>query len=308
MNYQSTSVQVRVPASTSNLGAGFDCFGLALKLYLTVKTDVDPELKEPYIIETAAGEHNAALSRSEDNLTYRAMVYAGERENSPLPSVRLYIDNKIPVSRGLGGSAAAIIAGLKTYQVLCKPSLSDEQILRYATELEGHPDNAAPSLFGGFVVNCTDEAGEVLSLRSTWPSEIKIILVVPSVRLDTKEARALLPDVVSHREAVFNLQRAALFVTALTEKRYDLLWEAMQDRLHQQNREHLVSGLAEVLATPRSDGLLGVALSGAGPSVVGLVDGNVEEIGRLLAGGFERNGVRIQILQLEIDTQGCRVI
>src|SRR5436189_6206332 len=128
MNEPATSVEVRVPASTSNLGPGFDCFGLALKLYLTVKAHLDPELEEPYIIETSAGEHNAALSRSEDNLIYRAMVYAAERENSTLPRVRLYIDNKIPVSRGLGGSAAAIIAGLKTYQVLCQPAWSDEQI------------------------------------------------------------------------------------------------------------------------------------------------------------------------------------
>ena len=263
MHQQTTTVEVRVPASTSNLGPGFDCFGLALKLYLTVKAHLDPESKKPYIIETAAGEHDAALSRSEDNLIYRAMVYAAERENSTLPPVRLYIDNEIPVSRGLGGSAAAIIAGLKTYQILCKPSLPDEQILRYAMELEGHPDNAAPSLFGGFVVNCTGEEGMVLSLRSTWPGEIKIIVVVPNVRLDTKQARAVLPDVVPHREAVFNLQRAALLVTALRENRYDLLWEAMQDRLHQQKREHLVPGLAEVLATPRIDGLLGVALSGA---------------------------------------------
>lgn len=298
------NVGLRVPASTSNLGAGFDCFGLALQLYLKVSARIDLDSQDPCVIRLAEGNQNEGLSRTSDNLIYRAMGYAAEQQGCALPPVHLEIDNSIPVSRGLGGSAAAIIAGIKMFDLLCNASLSNDQILHYATELEGHADNAAPSLFGGFAVNCTGGDPDVISLRHPWPADLKVIVVVPEIHLDTKLARAALSDVVNHRDAVFNLQRAALFVAALSGGRYDLLWEAMQDRLHQQKRETLVPGLAEALAVPKTSGLVGIALSGAGPSVVALAIENFAEIGAALAAGFERNGIATRVLQLEIDTEG----
>jgi homoserine kinase len=298
------NVELRVPASTSNLGAGFDCFGLALRLYLKVSARIDLDSQDPCVIRLAEGNQNESLSRTSDNLIYRAMVYAAEQQGRALPPVHLEIDNSIPVSRGLGGSAAAIIAGIKMFDLLCDASLSNDQILRYGTELEGHADNAAPSLYGGFAVNCTGSDSDVISLRHPWPADLKVIVVVPEIHLDTKLARAALSDVVNHRDAVFNLQRAALFVAALSGGRYDLLWEAMQDRLHQQKRETLVPGLAEALAVPKTSGLVGVALSGAGPSVVALATENFAEIGAALSAGFERNDIATRVLQLEIDTEG----
>jgi homoserine kinase len=301
-------IELRIPASTSNLGAGFDCFGLALQLYLKVKARIDLDAQDPCIIELADGNQNESLSRTHDNLIYRAMAYAAERQGRTLPPVHLEIDNSIPVSRGLGGSAAAIIAGIKMFDLLCNGSLSNDQILRYATELEGHADNAAPSLLGGFAVNCTGGEADVISLRHPWPADLKVIVVVPETHLDTKLARAALSEVVNHCDAVFNLQRAALFVAALSEGRYDVLWEAMQDRLHQQKREKLVPGLAEALAVPKTPGLAGVALSGAGPSVVALAIENFTEIGAAVAAGFERHGIPAKVLQLEIDTEGTTLI
>ena len=298
------TVELRNPASTTNLGAGFDCFGLALQLYLKVKGRIDLDAPSPCVIELAKGNQNESLSRSADNLIYRTMAYTAKRQGRTLPPVRLEIDNSIPVSRGLGGSAAAIIAGIKMFDLLCEASLSNDQILRYATELEGHADNAAPSLFGGFAVNCAGGEPDVISLRHPWPADLKVIVVVPEIHLDTKLARAALAELVNHRDAVFNLQRAALFVAALSERRYDLLWEAMQDRLHQQKREKLVPGLAEALAVPKTPGLAGVALSGAGPSVVALATDNFTEIGSALSAGFERNGIATEVLQLEIDHEG----
>jgi homoserine kinase len=303
---QTKSVQVTVPASSSNLGAGFDCFGLALQLYLTVRAVTDP--MGGCVIRVGDGAENAAVQLNADNLIYRAMVYAAEREGISLPGVRLEIENEIPVSRGLGGSAAAIIAGIKLFALLCERPLSNEKVLQYATELEGHADNAAPSLLGGFVINCIGESKQVISLRQPWPSEIKVVVVVPDLHLDTKLARAALATEVSHTDAVFNLQRSALFTAAIAAARYDLLWEAMQDRLHQQERSMLVPGLLEALATPPMNGLLGVALSGAGPSVVALANNNFEQVGALIAGRFAERGVNARVMQLEIDKEGARAV
>jgi homoserine kinase len=300
------SASVRVPASTSNLGAGFDCFGLALQLYLKVTATADFDSQVDCVVRLGNGKENSGLPLTSENLIYRAMTYAAQREKLTLPPVQLEIDNDIPVSRGLGGSAAAIIAGIKLVALLCDRSLPDDRILHYAAELEGHADNAAASLLGGFVVNCIADRNRVFALPRPWPEDIKIVVVIPELHLDTKLARAALSDVVNHGDAVFNLQRSVLFTAALAEHRYDLLWEAMQDRLHQQERSSLVPGLAQALATPRMPGLLGLSLSGAGPSVVALADDHFEEIGATIARGFEESGMRTQVPQLEIDTAGCQ--
>lgn len=307
MGAEIKSAEVRVPGSTSNLGAGFDCFGLALQIYLDVKATIDPNLETDCVIHLAEGHENSALSQSSsDNLIYRAMKFAAELEGCLLSPIQLQIDNHIPVSRGLGGSAAAIVAGIKLFDILFDRQLSREKMLKYATELEGHADNAAPSLFGGFAVNCISTDGDVISLQRPWPSGIKVVIVVPEIHLDTKLARAALSTEVVHGDAVFNLQRAALFTAALDEGRYDLLWEAMQDRLHQPKRGILVPGLAGALATTRMPGLLGVALSGAGPSVVALAQNNLEEVGRTIAGNFEAQGISARVFALEVDKEGCQ--
>lgn len=261
--------------------------------------------RDDCVVSVGAGKENSELPLTSENLIYRSMWYAAKGENIQIPALRFDIDNDIPITRGLGGSAAAVIAGLKLFATLCERPLSEAKILQYAVELEGHADNAAASLLGGFVVNCIGEQGQVISLPYRWPEEIKVVVVVPELHLDTKLARAALPSEVNHRDAVFNLQRAALFTAALAEHRYDLLWEAMQDRLHQQKRSTLIPGLAQALATPRMPGLLGLALSGAGPSVVALARDNFEEIGATIAHSFEQQGVSTRVMQLEIARTGC---
>jgi len=307
MDPRASTAVVRVPASTSNLGAGFDCFGLALQLYLRVKATADLKSSVACVVRPGVGEENAGLPLNSDNLIYRSMTYAAQREGVNLPPVQLEVANDIPVSRGLGGSAAAVIAGLKLFSALCGRPLAAGKILQYATEIEGHADNAAPALLGGFVVNCLAEQGQVIALPQAWPANIKIVVVVPELHLDTKLARAALPALVGHGDAVFNLQRSALFIAALAVRRYDLLEAAMQDRLHQLKRSSLVPGLAEALATPRMKGLLGLALSGAGPSVVALGLDHFDEIGAAIACNFEQHGVGTRVRQLEVDTAGCQV-
>ena len=299
-------IEVRVPASTSNLGPGFDCFGLALKLYLTVRARVVPDATEACSVLTTGPKENEALPRNAANLIYRAMSFATRCEGLSLPPVELHVHNEIPLASGLGSSAAAIVAGIKAGGLIAGHEISDQKIRDYATEFEGHPDNVAASLHGGFVASCTGHDGAVVSAKFVWPEQIRVVVVSPHSQLPTHVARAALPRAVSRQDAVHNLQRSALFIAAIVQQRYDILWEAMRDRLHQPQRESLVPGLREALALPRMPGLLGVALSGAGPSIVALVDDNDDAIAARVAQCFEARGIEATIRTLEVDNDGCK--
>jgi len=296
---------VRVPASTSNLGPGFDCFGLALKLYLTVNAISVPDASEPCRVTTTGANENEALPRNSVNLIYRAMSFAAQREGVSLPPLELTVHNEIPLASGLGSSAAAIVAGIKLSSLLTGKPISDETILNYATEFEGHPDNVAASLYGGFVASCICGDGTVLSTKFDWPQQVRVVVVSPQSQLPTHVARAALPRTVTRVHAVYNLQRTALFTAAIAKQRFDMLWEAMRDRLHQPHRESLVPGLAEALALPRMHGLLGIALSGAGPSIVALVDDNDQEIGARIANCFAARNIESTIRTLAVDNEGA---
>ena len=298
------SVEVRLPASTSNLGAGFDCFGLALQLYLTIRATVEPESNVNCRIDFEGSEANASLPRDAQNLVYRSMAYVAAREGHTLPPVHLTIQNDIPISRGLGGSAAAIVGGIKLCELLTGRELPEEKVLQYASEFEGHADNVVATLLGGFIVTCISRQGQIVAVKSRWPDDIKIVVVAPELQVVTKLARAALPRTIKHVDGVFNLQRSALFSAALFEKRYDLFWEAMQDRLHQDKRSTLVPGLAEALSLPQTPGLLGLALSGAGPSVLALVQDNFDQIADSLANCFMRHGIGSTTHKLQIDNNG----
>jgi homoserine kinase len=297
--------EIRVPASTSNLGPGFDCFGLALKLYLTVSVTAVPESSEPCRVTTTGAKENEALPRNAVNLIYRAMSFAARREGVSLPPVELTVHNEIPLASGLGSSAAAIVAGIKLSSLLTGKSIADQTILNYATEFEGHPDNVAASLYGGFLASCIRSDGTVLSTRFDWPAQVRVVVVSPHSQLPTHVARAALPRTITRTDAVHNLQRTALFTAALAQQRYDLFWEAMRDRLHQPYRESLVPGLAEALALPRMPGLLGIALSGAGPSIVALVENNEDEIGARIAKCFAARNTESTTRTLDVDNEGA---
>ncbi len=300
------SFEVRLPASTSNLGAGFDCFGLALQLYLTIRATVAPRSSVKCRVRTTGTRESSLLPRTAENLIYRAMVHTAKREGLDLPRVDLVVQNQIPIGRGLGSSASAIVGGIKLCGLLCNRELTDARVLAYATEFEGHADNAAPTLFGGFVITCMS-GDEVVAVKRSWPAEIKIVIVSPQSQLETKRARAALRGEVGREDAVYNLQRSALFVAALADRRYDLLWEATQDRLHQEERQSLVPGLAEALALRKTPGLLGIALSGAGPSILALTEDRFEEIGATIAECFSKHNIKSNVRVLGVDNDGCQL-
>ena len=302
------SIEVRVPASTANLGAGFDCLGLALEMYLTVRATVQISPGSRTLARTR-GVGSASLPKSpEQNLIFRAMRYAAEKEGFQLPAVRLAVKNEIPMAGGLGSSAAAAVAGIALAYATAGRSLSRENALRYAKEIEGHADNAGAALLGGLVVTYTHADGGVGAMRLAWPKMIRVIAVTPAIELPTKKSRALLPAQVSRDDAVENLQRSALFIAAIEARRYDLIWDAMQDRLHQSYRQKLIPGLAEILAMTQMPGLLGVALSGAGPSVVALATAGFDEIGKAIAARFENAGVATTIRFLEVAQDGVSIL
>ncbi len=300
--------EVRVPASTANLGAGFDCFGLALQLYLTVRATVQPEEGARTIARSRGISGSANLPTApEENLILRAMQRAAERENLQLPPVHLDVHNEVPIAAGLGSSAAAIVAGISLAFALSKRKLPQQTALRLAADLEKHTDNVSAALLGGLVVSFVAADNKVVAVRKKWPKKIRVIAVTPKMSLETSASRAALPKTVEHAAAVHNLQRSALFLAALDAKRYDLLWDAMQDRLHQSYREALIPGLASVLQIPRMPGLLGLALSGAGPSVVALATNHFKEISKKMATCFAGRGRSATVRILAVAQDGVRL-
>lgn len=302
------TVEARVPASTANLGAGFDCCGIALNLYLTVRARIAHAPHRACRVRTRGEGVSASLPQDEANLIYRAMRFVAERERLELPDVRLAVCNEIPLASGLGSSGAAIVAGAVLCPALCGRDVSIDALLRHVTAFEGHADNVAAALLGGWVVNCMTPDGDVRAIKRSWTTDIKFVVVTPRLPLSTERARAVLPRVVTLADAVHNLQRASLFNAAIETRRYDLLDEAMRDRLHQPYRRTLAPGLSAALDTKPQPGLLGIALSGAGASVVALAQDDFDRIGASIRREFNAHGVEADVRVLEADEAGARVI
>ncbi len=308
--HRTAMIEIQVPATSANLGPGFDALGLALQLYLRVKAR--PSRKTSLTIR---GEGARELPRDESNLLLRAAQHAAGCCGSSLPPLHALVENQVPLERGLGSSAAAILAGVLLANSVLSAGLDEEEILSLAVELEGHPDNLAAALAGGLTVSCLNEQRRVLYAKSRIAPGIKAVVAVPGQKLSTEEARRALPDVYSREDAVFNLQRAALLVAALSNSRKRsrlslplVLPEAMRDRLHQRYRAPLVAGLAEALEIGPIPGLLGTAISGAGSSVIALADGNFKAIGEALRRAFARHNAGCRVFILEPDNRGATVV
>jgi homoserine kinase len=307
--------EIIVPASTSNLGASFDTCGLALSLYLRI--EIEPTGRPFEIIPS--GEGAAKVPLDDSNLIIRAALFAAQQRGLELPGARLRIDSQIPLSRGLGSSSSAIIAGLSAYEILTGDKLSRQEFFDYALHFEGHGDNLAPSTLGGMVVavvkDYTDYSGterrSLLTVRRDWPEEIGIVVCIPDLEMETAKMRSVLPRMVTRPDAIFNLQRGALLQAAIAEREYSLINEALRDRLHQPYRAPLAPGLSEVLAlndqTARYPGLLGVAISGAGSTLIAFTLGDAtarETIGQAMVERMAACGINAKALDVAVDSRG----
>lgn len=276
-------VTVRVPATTANLGPGFDCLGLALGLYNEVTVE-----RGEGIAVTIEGEGKGQLQEDEENLVVKAARYLSEYTGRQLPGLWVRQVNEIPVGSGLGSSAAAVVGGLLAADTLLGTGLSRERLLALATILEGHGDNAAAAIYGGLVL-ANGSGGKVLVEQLPLPP-IRLVVVLPAFELPTSEARAALPEQVSLQDALFNAGRAALLVWALTQGKQEQLRVAMQDRLHQPYRLRLIPGMEEAFAVAEAAGAA-VALSGAGPSLIAIAPREPEVLVEALRATFRRAGL-----------------
>lgn len=304
--------EIIIPASTSNLGASFDACGLALSLYLKVRLEPSSTGFEV----STSGEGADKLPQDESNLIVRVARSVGELRGRKFEhGFRLSVENQIPLARGLGSSSAAIIAGISVYEALTGDNLTTDETFSYALRFEEHGDNLAPGLLGGLVVVCTIEGQShersLVTIKRNWPEELGIVLCVPAYEMDTARMRAVLPREITLTQAIFNLQRSALLQAVLSERRYDLLSEALRDRIHQPPRIHHGAGLADVLKLNDEvrdhPGLLGVSMSGAGSTMIAFAKARFSEIGAEMKRRFTTAGVDSEIFDVKVDNVGRRV-
>lgn len=256
-------VTVSVPATSANLGAGFDSCGIALSLYNTASfAEMDG-----ISITSADGSF---VPQGPGNLIYHTAQEVYRLCDKPFKGLSIVQTNPIPMARGLGSSSACIAAGILGANALLQNPLSADEVLTLATQMEGHPDNVAPALRGGFVVSAFDE-GKVFALQKSIADSIVFAAFIPNFKLLTEKARAVLPQQVPYKDAVYNLSRAALLATAFCTERYDFLSVATKDSLHQQYRLPLIAGGDAVFALCKTLGAIGTFISGAGPTILAVV-------------------------------------
>jgi homoserine kinase len=283
--------EIKVPASIANLGPGFDTLAVAVQLYLRLQARFVPgegELHFQFVGNQLDGE----------NYIERAFRFLANQQGGQFPSLFVEVQSEIPMKSGLGSSAAATVAGLRLFEAI-GGQLSQQGLLNAACALEHHPDNVAAALLGGLTLSCQLPDRSVVAKRVEWPSSVRFLVLTPHYPLSTADSRGVLPERVLREEAVFNMQRVALLLQSLQSGDFSLLREALQDRLHQPFRQGLVPGLQRALALEHPD-LLGVCLSGAGPSVVALAERNLDEVEQLLAESFRAAGLTFCVRRLAV--------
>lgn len=294
------AVAVQVPATSANLGPGFDCLGLALNLHLSVSCRTGGSS-----LRISAGD--PTIATDETNLVFRAMAAVFQAAGKPTPPVELHIDNEIPLSRGLGSSSAAIVAGVVLANALLGQPFTKSRLLEVALPLEGHPDNIAPAMFGGLVVSSLGDEG-VLAAPVELRRAPAIALFIPEFAMATAEARRVLPDKVPRADAVFNTGRSSLLVAALAAGDFSLLRWAMQDRLHQPYRAAIFPAMPNLISAALEAGAAGCALSGAGSTVIAFCAANPGPVLEALEQAAQAARLPGRSARAEIDVAGARLL
>lgn len=289
---------LRVPASSANLGPGFDALGLALAIYLECR--FRPADRLAIRVE---GRDAAQIPTGEDNLIWQTALAVARDVRETLPGLELEINNQIPIGKGLGSSAAALTAGVVIADRLLGLNWKPGRILDEAARLEGHPDNVAACVLGSIVAAAIDSGGVTRAVRLEMPARFGVAVVTPDFDLPTTTARALLPEVYSRADAIFNVQRAALLIAALATGASGAFPAALEDRFHQPYRAALVPGLEEILKL-RAPGLLGCALSGAGPSILVFYERGFEAVCDLVRQIFALHGRAAEVIWTSIAERG----
>ncbi len=290
-------ITVRVPATTANLGPGFDCFGLALGVYATLTFE---ERADGFVFEGVDERYC-----NEENLAVRAYFAALDQMGLPRCGLYLKIDSEVPVSRGMGSSSSLIIGGLMAANAAHGSALSRESILMLATKIEGHPDNVAPALYGGLTVSLM-EGGQVVSIPCPLADNIRVCLLVPDFELSTAKARGVLPPAVPHKDAVYNVSHAAVLLRALETGDMTAISLALRDKLHQPYRFGLIDEADVLEAAAFENGAAAFAISGAGPTLLCVHDS--EGFAERMAAAVQGCRHHWRVLSPAIDTSGATVL
>ncbi len=308
---------VRVPATSANLGPGYDCLGIALGLYnivhLSVTGDLLPERPPAQIPLTihVSGVDADKIPTDTSNLVYQTAALVFERAGRWPRDLTIELDGDIPVGSGLGSSSAAIVAGLLAANALTGKQLTQLNLLHMAAEIEGHPDNVAPAILGGLVLGImADGEGGVpkLTLERLPTPSLRAVVALPDFHFPTATARTVVPQTLSRQDAIHNASRMGLLVHALTTGAYGYLRTAMDDRLHQPYRLPLIPGAPEAMAAAYSAGAAGVALSGAGPSLIAFAPDHHTRIAEAMVAAFASAGLAARTWTLQVESEGAQLI
>lgn len=293
-------IHIQIPATSANLGAGFDALGLALTYYNYVDMEESDRLE-------ITSDDDQIIPTDETNLIYISAKDLFNVCGRELKGLRLHQTNNIPMARGLGSSSACIIAGLLGANTMLGDPLSLDELVNMAAQIEGHPDNTAPALLGG-IVTAVFNGKKVEWVKQEVRTRLKFVAIIPDYELKTEAARAALPKEVSHKDAVFNLSRAALFSASLLTGKYENLRTAVQDRLHQPYRLELMPYAKEVFDIAYTHGAYAVYVSGAGPTVMAIVDEDNTFFTGKMEFSMEAAGIYgWKVRELEIDNQGAKI-
>lgn len=294
--------RITVPASSANLGPGFDCMGVALNLYNTVTLAPSQALSI-----RVTGESASRIARNQRNLVYATYARTMEKWGFVPQPIRLVQENRVPSTRGLGSSSTAIVAGILSAYAMAGREVDREEALNLATLEEGHPDNVAPAILGGFTVSFFDGVN-THSVRQDIPKEIAFVALIPDFELSTRKAREVLPGEVSRQDAVFNLSRGAYLAAAMMEGDVPRAAAAMEDRLHQNQRSTLIPGYGAIADAARGAGAMAVYLSGAGPTMMALMETErVKAFAAKMRGPLEKLPNRWRILPLSVCNRGAQL-
>lgn len=294
--------RLRVPASSANLGPGFDALGLGIGIFLECRFRQHDTLRIH-----ASGRDAELISEAPDNLIWQTALAVARDVDSDLPAIDLEIDNAIPIGKGLGSSAAALTAGVVIADRLLGLGWKRSRILDEAARIEGHPDNVSACVLGSIVASAIDSGGVARAVRLELPPSFGIAIVVPDFIVPTEKARQALPSGYSREDAVFNVQRSALLIAALATGTTRAFPAALEDRMHQPYRAALVPGFEDILKL-RAPGLLGCVLSGAGPSILVFFERGSEQVCDLVRQVFVYNGHQAEVLPAVIDEHGYDLI
>jgi homoserine kinase len=300
-----TQFIVTVPATTANLGVGFDCLGAALSLYNQFQfTSVDTEAKLTISVE---GVEADKVSTDASNLIYQSFLKLYQYIQQTPPNINIHIKLGVPLSRGLGSSATAIVGGLLGANQLAHNLLSQSEIREVAIAIEGHPDNVVPALLG----NCQLSVGETGNWHISsipWHQEIIPVVAIPNFELSTEAARAVLPSEYSRSDAIFNISRMGLLLRALATNNSEWLTAALEDKIHQPYRQKLIPGYDAVKAAAIASGAYGMVISGAGPTLLALSDrGQVANVTKAMSEAWAEIGVAADVRSLALDTTGATI-